>query len=276
MEENSNIQLNNFVFIIPVKQSNNISDKDSCVRCIKSIRKFYQDTKIIIINDSAHSIASDSDLKNFFNDENIIVTHCEVEGSGNAYALNYFYNNNIGEYAIILHDSTELIKKFSPFNFDIKFFWYFVAHHIWNRVSVPQPNNLIKTHEDEILNFYKNLKYSKFKDDFIRSYYNKLSWKGCFGTMFVISKNFLNLLEEKTSILSLTQHVKSRRDRMCMESIMGVAVFYTKKFDIKDEYSYSLQGQWEKAVENAFRVGIRCNQTNSIIGEYIGKFSLGR
>lgn len=254
------------VFIIPTCSTDE-NIPSTCIRCIKSIRKLYPLTDIILINDSI--LLDDNKIYNFFADNNLSVTQPEVKGSGCSYALNLFNNLTKYDKAIILQDSTELINKLDT-DFDIKFFWYFTEHLIWHKTPVPVQNAQIKTHEDEIIEFHKNLSDSPFKTNFLDFYNQKENWRGCLGNMAILSKEFLVRLENETKILTLTNSVKTRRDRMCMESIFAMAVFYVKQFVVNNEDEYSLERNW-----NDLKI-TKYDNNNGPSGKYIIKYSYGR
>ncbi|BCS83586.1 hypothetical protein QLL95_gp0537 [Cotonvirus japonicus] len=265
---------NKVVFLIPTYNSTQLQQNSTCVRCVKSIRQFYQNTDIILINDSSQNILSDSNIENYFNDNNLKVIHPPVNGSACSYAMNYLLESKY-EYGIVLHDSTQLINSFgdlNAINYDVKFLWHFTTHLRWENMKAPIELNKfgIYNHMHELMHFYKNLTDSDFKRDFEKFYHKKSEWVGCFGNMLVISKSFLKLLEEKTKILSLTNYVKTRRDRMCMESIFAMAIFYSKKFDMTNPDSFSLQGNF-----STLRIR-QCNENTGPIGKYIQKFSFKR
>lgn len=60
------------------------------------------------------------------------------------------------------------------------------------------------------------------------------------GNIVIISNSFLKKMEEMTKILSLSNYVVTRRDRMYMESIFALTVFYSKIIDPQDIFTYSI------------------------------------
>ena len=69
----------NFGFIIPICINNNIHF-NQLQRCIKSIRDFYKDIKIILIDDS--NIEYTNQIKKFFKyDNNIFIKESLIKGS---------------------------------------------------------------------------------------------------------------------------------------------------------------------------------------------------
>lgn len=64
---------------------------------------------------------------------------------------------------------------------------------------------------------------------------------GCSGNMFIISRSFLNLLEKKAKILYSSNYIKIRRDRMCLECILGLIIIYILNLDISKIDEYSLE-----------------------------------
>jgi len=263
------------VFMIPIFEKVSFSDDSLCVKCVQSIRLFYPHSKIVIINDSFPEIVHNSSIIDFYkNDHKIEVVSPIIQGSAYFYPINQFYKEEYKnfDYLIVLHDSTVLIKRFPYINYDIKFLWHFTAHFGWDKLKIPykSDNPKIKTHSDEILELYQKLENSPFKRDFEYFYKNKQLWRGCLGNMFIMSRNFLLYIEQHTKILSLTNFVKTRRDRMCVENIFAMAVFYTKLFNLNDETEYALQGDCCKV----FKLDPETKLVG--VGEYILKYTYER
>lgn len=263
--------MENYVFMVPTCETSIFNDKSVCANCINSIIKYYPNNNIIIINDSLPNIASNETIIKFFNNDNIKVISADTRGSACSYAMNYLLNSEY-KYGIVIHDSTELINYLPELNFDIKFFWYFTEHYEWDKRIIPKPHRtkVMRTHTDEIINFYVNLDDSEFKRNFIEFYKKKDLWRGCMGNMLIINRDFLKKIEEKTKILSLSKFVVTRRHRMCMESIFAMAVFYTQLFDFNDEFNFSLHGNWNMINNSQY-----CNYLYKKY-KFINKFHLKR
>lgn len=263
--------MTNFAFIVPTCENNVLDEHSVCVKCVNSIQKFYPNTPIVIINDSPVNVASDEIILKYFNNVNVKVISPETKGSACSYAMNYLLDSSF-DYGVVIHDSTELISYLPEFDFDFKFFWNFTEHYNWDTLYIPFRHRTqnIQTHTDEILDFYVHLDDSGFKQNFLDFYRNRDIWRGCMGNMLIISKDFLQAVENKTKICSLTKYVVTRRHRMVMESVFAMAVFYTKNINISDEFSYSLHGDWKMINDPNY-----CNHLHKQF-KYINKYHLRR
>jgi hypothetical protein len=114
--------------------------------------------------------------------------------------------------AVIIHDSV-FIKRLIDFDaIDNQVLWHF--------------NNKICTLEKEETDLLKQCGHS----DLLLDIYNKRKWRGCFGSMSVISYDFVYNMNETFQISNLLQFVYSREHRMCLERVIGVIFyFYNKK-----------------------------------------------
>ena len=62
------------------------------------------------------------------------------------------------------------------------------------------------------------------RDTLIRTYYAKRTWKGCFGMMSVVRREFLVALQDKYNLFALMPYIRDRDDRCRTERILAVAV----------------------------------------------------
>lgn len=166
-------------------------------RCHTSIRQFYPEAPIVIIDDS-----SIQPLKG--NLENTAFIRSAYPGRGELLPYYYFLKERWADKMIFLHDSMFLQRPFTEEELDhpIKFHWYF-KNHEWD-----ENQNIALLLER--LNLFEET----------------TSWYGCFGTASIID---LSLLEEVESKYNFTQAllpvVKSRSMRMALERVFAIVMF---------------------------------------------------
>jgi len=155
-------------FIIIRNVSNNTNNK-YWKESYKCIRKFYTN-KIVIIDTGSMSEYLDTIPL-----ENCEIIYAENTKKAMITAYYYLYTKKLFNKAVILQDSVFIQQyvNFESIN-DIKFIWHF--EHI---SDIPS---------DELKLIY-HLNKSEELTEF---YYDKNSWKGCFGSMSVISLEFLD------------------------------------------------------------------------------------
>jgi len=187
------------------------------IESYNSIRKFYPDNIIMIIDDN-------SDINFIKIPENLGLINCFVIQSefpqrGEILALYYFNKYKLFDKAVIVHDSVFFQSKVD-FNSieDIKFLWYF--YHDW----------------DDTINEKQILKTLHPSTTLLDMYEEKESWYGCFGAQCVISREFLSKLVKKYNIFDLLSSIRTRSDRMAFERIFGLICCHEKP-DFYDDCS---------------------------------------
>jgi len=207
--------MDNYGFIITrhVKCDKTNKYWNTCVRCI---RYFYPDKKIIIIDDNSNQYF----IKAFKDYHNIEVIQSEYHGRGELLPYYYFYKKHFFDNALIIHDSIFIHKRINIeqlIGVSVLPLWHF------------EPD---KHHHDTALILTKTLKNNydiieklKFKQngdkhDFITN--TDSEWVGCFGVQSFINFEFLQLLEVKYNIFNLLEHVKTREYRCASERIFGI------------------------------------------------------
>jgi hypothetical protein len=171
--------------------------------CVKSIRKFYPNEKIIIIDDNSNY--------DFITDDDVDLTRCEVLDSefkkrGELLPYYYLYKRKWFRRAIFLHDSAFINSKFDMTDIgDVKFLWHIDGGQWEDREKVRK-----------LLSKLKN------KDELVQLLDNPGKWKGCFGVMSIIDYDFLKYIMEKYNMPELLNHVNTRENRMAFERVFGI------------------------------------------------------
>ena len=169
------------------------------IECYHSIRKFYPENKIMIIDDN-------SDKKYITNFEmyKTMVIHNEYPKRGELMPYIYYLKHKVFDTAVILHDSV-FINKYIDFNVDTyKFLWEFDSN------QMPQIED-----ETKLL--------SVFKDSNLEEFYRKRNgWVGCFGGMSIITHDYLSLVNKKYNLHKLIDKINSRYNRKSFERVIAV------------------------------------------------------
>lgn len=217
-----------FGFIIPTCIRNNIHF-NQLKRCINSIRNFYENIKIILIDDS--NIEYTKQIEYYFKyDNNIVIKESLIKGSADQQVFKVLLETELFEKAVFIQDSMILNQKLEGINdIDIKFIWHFTNHRIhWDVIKEPDTeynikNNII-SHSDLILhNVLRDYKDNKiFQNYVIHKLKNKNEWCGCFGSLCIIDKKSLIFLNDNINFVDKFINSTSNRDRRANESIFAL------------------------------------------------------
>ena len=183
-------------FIILRHVNNNLTNK-YWIKCVNSIRTYYPENNILIIDDN-------SDY-NFITNEQLYKTtiiNSAYPKRGELLPYYYYLHNKLFDIAIIIHDSI-FINKYIDLNVDkYKLLWEF--EHGCDQI------------EDELrmLNIYND-------PELIRYYNNKHLWKGCFGGMSIITHDYLSYINNKYDISKLLDCILNRYNRCSFERVIA-------------------------------------------------------
>lgn len=181
--------------------------------CYSSIRRFYPDSIIMIIDDgSDHQYLRQDVLL-----ENCFIIRSEFGRCGEFLSYYYFHKYRPFDRAVIIHDSVffQTFLDFESFREDSKFIWHF-TQHMWDDVNVE--TGLIARLSDH--------------EDLISFYHEKHLWNGCFGVQSYIRLSFLDMLQDRHNIMDLVRHVKDRYTRSCMERVIGcIFTYYNREMN---------------------------------------------
>ena len=185
-----------FGFII-LRHVNNELTNNYWIRCYDSIRRFYPNNEIVIVDDN-------SNYKFITNKEltNTTIIQSEYPKCGELLPYYYYLKNDWFDTAVIIHDSV-FINKLLDLNVEkYKIIWSF--EHDWDmdRATI------------EHLKVFKNKEIIDF-------YNKKQLWKGCFGAMSIITHNYLAFINSKYDLSKLLPRINTRRNRMMFERIIA-------------------------------------------------------
>ena len=232
--------MDSFGFIILRHVNNELTNK-YWIRCVNSIRQYYPENQILIIDDN-------SDY-NFITNETFyktIVINSEYPKRGELLPYYYYLYNKLFDVAIIIHDSV-IINKYIDISVEkYKFLWEF--EHDWDQIE----------DETRMINIFNDLELRDF-------YENKHLWKGCFGCMTIIRHDYLEFINNKYDISKLLEHVLTRYNRCSFERVLACLLQ-------KEGKKETLLGNIHKYCN----VGIDFNQVDNYLHLPLIKYWTGR
>jgi len=166
--------------------------------CYDTIREFYPENAIMIIDDN-----SDSKYITSKHLEHTTVIHSEFHQRGELLPYLYYSKNPIADIVMILHDSM-FITKFIDFSeVDCyKSLWDF--EHKWDQPH--DESRIIQVFNSQLLNSF---------------HYTKEIWKGCFGGASIITHKFLQFIYADFDLFKITDRITCRYNRMSFERVIG-------------------------------------------------------
>jgi len=167
------------------------------IDCYDSIRKYYPENKILIIDDNSNY--------EFITNKNLYKTtiiKSDFPGRGELLPYYYYVHNKLFDIAVILHDSV-FINQYIDFCVDTcKLLWNF--EHTWDEIE----------NETKMINVFHDPELKQF-------YENKQLWKGCFGGMCAITHDYLTSIHKKYDLSKLLMHVLNRSNRCSFERVIA-------------------------------------------------------
>lgn len=173
--------------------------------CYRCIRRLYPDNRILIIDDNSNKRFTSNELLN-----NTMIIESEFPKRGEFLPYYYYLRTNFCEKVVILHDSM-FIKKYINFNSlvnDYRILIHFGKEFINDRESFPSQLNMLRALNSPKLNNFYNKKDNNY-------------WSGCFGSMSVITYNYLKQIDDEFRLEKLIPVIKNRIDRCGFERIIG-------------------------------------------------------
>ena len=202
--------MNQFGFIITRHVNSELTNKywNNCVQCI---RRFYPHKKIVIIDDK-----SNQDLViPFYNYINVEIIKSEFPGRGELLPYYYFIRNHFFDNAVIIHDSVFFHRRINfekLIGMNVLPMWHFDSDNEYadNSLHIVSSLNNSARIQNNLLLQNKVLGFDNLK------------WFGCFGSQSFINRKFLLYLERKYSLSKMIFPITCRKDRSCLERILGV------------------------------------------------------
>jgi hypothetical protein len=209
----------------------NESTNQYWIHCYRCIRKYYPEHSILIIDDNSNDT--------FVTDEILYKTtviQSQYPGRGELLPYHYYLHHKLFDTAIILHDSVFINQRIDTTVDTYAFLWEF--EHGCDQIE-DERSVIYIFNDEELSNFYEN----------------KDGWKGCFGSMTIITHDFLTLIHRKYDLSKLLDCILNRYNRCSFERIIGCILHKEGKtktmfgnihkycpwgitFDQKDAYSH--------------------------------------
>ncbi len=184
-------------------------------RCVSQIRTLYPGTSVVIIDDNSNKLYLE-DLHSHYTCSDVSIIDSEYPGAGELLPYYYLHARHLFDYAAIIHDSVFVQKKIMFQQLAQKS----AVCPLWHFYTVEDPGNCVS--------LASRLKNSIKLQDVLRgdqtSVFNirrDQRMMGCFGAQTVIQRSFLEKIQQKYSLFSLISVIRTRRDRMSLERVMG-------------------------------------------------------
>lgn len=165
--------------------------------CYDSIRKFYPENDIIIIDDNSnYNYVKNNELYK------VKIIQSEYPGRGELLPYYYYLSNKLFDIAFIIHDSV-FVQKYIDISVDrYQITWDF--EHVYDQIE-PETKVIKMFNDDKLLKFYED----------------KSLWTGCFGGMTTITHDFLTHVNNKYNLSILLSSILTRHDRMSFERVIA-------------------------------------------------------
>lgn len=218
-----NINAKSRGFII-LRHVNNKKTDAYWKKSYESIRKFYGNIKIVMIDDNSNYDYVDKNYEEKM--LNVEIIKSEFHGRGELLPYYYYLKYKFFDIACIIHDSVFVNKHVDFFTKDYITLWC-AKTHLYD--DVVEEKRILKVYDEAVNIFY---------DD-------KNKWDICFGGMTIINYDFLHKVNEKYNFEKLLNLISSRKERMCFERIIACLLgtnSNSKKCLFGDIHSYC---KWE-------------------------------
>jgi len=208
---------NNCVFVI-LRCVSKVEYANYWFRCYTSIRNFYPNVLIVIIDD--YSIIQNEALDQSLLNTRVIAS--EYKGAGELLPYYYFQKFRWADTMIVLHDSMFMSRPFRDdecqliLQSKVKFLWKFTDH------------------ENDDVALIDSILVRLQKPDELRLLLpNHTKWCGCFGAASIVKWSIVEELEKQFCLWSiLVKLVKTRNDRMALERVIAIALFSILKGEL--------------------------------------------
>ncbi len=189
--------MSNQIGFIVLRHVNSKLTNKYWITCVNSIRKYYPENNILIIDDNSNY--------EYITEETLYKTtiiNSEYPKRGELLPYYYYLHNKLFDIAVIIHDSVVVNNYIDMSVEKYKFLWEF--EHNWDQIE----------DETRMINVFNDLELNKF-------YENKNLWKGCFGGMTIITHDYLNYINNKYDISKLLDCVLNRYNRCSFERVIA-------------------------------------------------------
>lgn len=179
----------------------NPSHVDLCFRAYTSIRSFYPDSQILIVDDGSRLVDPHA------YDAKTHVVEAPSRGAGEFGLYAQYHATRPFERAVFLHDSMVIKRPLELPEVPILFLWHFAC---WESLDV------LRNDVEAFLGKLQN------KDELQQTYVSR-NWFGMFGCASAITWECLNRVVDKFQLFRLLPDVNTRERRCVMERVLGIA-----------------------------------------------------
>ena len=173
------------------------------IKCVNSIRQYYPENKILIIDDNSnYEYITEENLKCGHESDKITIINSEYPKRGELLPYYYYLHNKLFDIAVIIHDSVFINKYIDMSVEKYRFIWDFT--HDWDQIE----------DETRMINVFNDLELTEF-------YKKKNLWTGCFGGMSIITHDYLSNINNKYDISKLIDYVLNRYNRCSFERVIA-------------------------------------------------------
>jgi len=216
-------------------------DRELWRRCYTSIRYYYENVPIVIIDDNS-LLLDEMDKRTL----NTTIIKSDYAGAGEVLPFYYFLKDKWAgaNRMIFFHDSMFMKRPFTKDELEgnLKFFWHFSDHATDDDAQIESLLQFVP-HGNELRQLNKQ----------------KDTWNGCFGLASIIDWSTAKALDDKYGFASLlVNFVKNRDERMAYERIFGLIAFNEQLVNKKNcsafgsihDYPGSWQADFEWQIKN--------------------------
>ena len=176
------------------------SHTELCFRAYTSIRAFYPDNRILIVDDG--SKLPDEHAY----DENTTVVDAAARGAGEFGLYATYHAARPFDRAVLMHDSMVLKRRLDLPEVPILYLWHFP---FWESLDV---------YASDIETFLGKLK----NNDELSQTYASRRWLGVFGCAATVTWDCLDRVQHHYRLFDLLPEVTTRQKRCVMERVLGV------------------------------------------------------
>lgn len=178
----------------------NTSHVNLCFRAYTSVRKFYPDAPVVIVDD--RSALPDPNTY----DARTTIVRSTARGAGEFGLYYHYHSTRLFDRGVLLHDSMVIKRPLDLPDVPVIYLWHFIFDAALEVV---------------VRDVEKFLGKLKNKDDAKRKYKSR-AWLGMFGCASVLTWDCLDRIERHYGLFRLLRKVDTRLKRCAMERVLGV------------------------------------------------------
>lgn len=171
------------------------------------IRKFYPNHYIIIIDDNSNYNFIDLQFQKKMYNAHVI--RSDYPARGEILPYYYFLETKIFDKAVVIHDSVFINSHINTAVKDYKFLWDFKSD-----------TTAYDSQQKNLLSMLKN------NNELVQFFERSKNVRACFGCMSIITRKYLNEINNRYDIFRLFNVIHTRNDRMFFEVVFAYILQY--------------------------------------------------